>query len=365
VDSDGDGTPDSKDCAPADVNIYPGAPEVCDSIDNNCDGQVDEGVTTLWYADVDRDGFGDSTNSINACTQPQGYVANGTDNCLAMSNPEQTDTDKDGQGNACDSDDDGDGVPDGQDCKPIDAKVYPGAPEQCNGQDDNCDGQVDEGCSGMPTITINDVVVYETEGIARLTVRLSKISNQDIKVSFASIDGTAVSKKTRTANKDYTAVSGTLTIRAGYITGVISVPIAHDGMVEGDENFEVQLSRPINATLADNKGRVTIKNGVPPALTSNSKTRPGREVTEPVNGLNAQILPNPFHTQGTIVINSSNMELMTVQIADITGRIIEVWHGLAPNSRLRLGGAYRPGIYFGRITQGDKSVVVKLIKIAK
>jgi hypothetical protein len=207
--------------------------------------------------------------------------------------------------------------------------------------------------------------VYETEGTARLTVRLSKTSSRDIKVSFASIDGTAVSKKTRTANKDYTAVSGTLTIRAGYITGVIAVPIASDGIAEGDENFEVQLSKPINATIANERGRVTIKDGVPPALTSNSRVTLGREVTEPVYSLNAQILPNPFHTQGTIVINSSNTELMTVQIVDITGRIIEVWHGIAPNSRLRLGGAYRPGIYFGRITQNDESVVVKLIKIAK
>jgi hypothetical protein len=42
-DSDGDGSIDAEDCAPLNKDIYPGAPEVCDGLDNNCDGQVDEG----------------------------------------------------------------------------------------------------------------------------------------------------------------------------------------------------------------------------------------------------------------------------------------------------------------------------------
>lgn len=43
-DSDEDGTPDASDCAPEDAEIHPGAAELCDNIDNDCDGTVDAGA---------------------------------------------------------------------------------------------------------------------------------------------------------------------------------------------------------------------------------------------------------------------------------------------------------------------------------
>jgi hypothetical protein len=49
-------------------------------VDNNCSGEADEGLSkTTFFADADGDGYGDSSASLEACSEPQGYVENDTD----------------------------------------------------------------------------------------------------------------------------------------------------------------------------------------------------------------------------------------------------------------------------------------------
>jgi hypothetical protein len=67
------------DCNDNNASINPGAAEVCDTVDNNCDGQIDEGLTTTYYQDADGDGYGNPVVSIQACTQPSGYVLDNSD----------------------------------------------------------------------------------------------------------------------------------------------------------------------------------------------------------------------------------------------------------------------------------------------
>jgi hypothetical protein len=173
---------DDSDCDDAAAAINPGALEVCNGIDDDCDGAVDadDGDVTdteTYYTDFDGDGFGWELTSIEACDPPWGFVADDSDcdDADAAVNPDQAevcngiDDDCDGLTDADDPDvadavtyfidHDGDGygsdeytelacdppsgyVRDDSDCDDLDSEVHPDAAEICNGLDDNCDGIV-------------------------------------------------------------------------------------------------------------------------------------------------------------------------------------------------------------------------------
>ncbi len=72
-------TGDDTDCNDLEVAINPGASEICDLRDNDCDGSVDEGVGSTFYADADGDSFGNSGSTIVSCSAPDGFTGNTTD----------------------------------------------------------------------------------------------------------------------------------------------------------------------------------------------------------------------------------------------------------------------------------------------
>ncbi len=98
----------SDDCDDLEADTYPDAHEVCDEEDNDCDGDTDEDVESIFYADDDGDGYGEPGNVEQACDAPSGYVANNDD---------------------CDDDD---------------AATSPAAYEICDEEDNDCDGDTDE-----------------------------------------------------------------------------------------------------------------------------------------------------------------------------------------------------------------------------
>lgn len=104
------------DCNDANAKINPGAAEVCNDIDDNCNGQTDEGFNKDWYVDADGDTYRSNTNStkVVSCATPPGPTRY-TQRVTPV------------------------------DCNDTRADVNPGATELCNGIDDDCDGLVDEG----------------------------------------------------------------------------------------------------------------------------------------------------------------------------------------------------------------------------
>jgi len=172
-DADGDGFNAEDDCDDDDPERNPDAVEICDDIDNNCDGYADEGVGSFFYTDTDQDGFGSSWISIESCVAPPGFVDNNLDcndmeptaNPLATEICDDIDNNCNGQIDEnvgttyyLDSDLDGYGSPDlevvvcdpvegfvlnNDDCDDFLAEVHPEAEEICDGIDNDCDGVID------------------------------------------------------------------------------------------------------------------------------------------------------------------------------------------------------------------------------
>ncbi|MEC8422412.1 MAG: putative metal-binding motif-containing protein, partial [Myxococcota bacterium] len=112
-DADGDGYPVPEDCDDHRAAVNPSATELCDDLDNDCDGEIDESDAfdaPGWFRDHDGDGFGDPSAIVYACARPDGVAENGAD------------------------------------CDDQDAWVHPGAREICDplDRDEDCDGLADD-----------------------------------------------------------------------------------------------------------------------------------------------------------------------------------------------------------------------------
>jgi hypothetical protein len=170
---------DNTDCDDTNADVNPGAWEVCNNVDDDCNTLVDDDPRSadLWYPDADSDGFGDERGaSTEACTAPPGTVDN-NDDCddnNAAIRPDATEIVADGIDEDCDGnetcyyDSDRDGYGSittresvdadcgdtresstSDDCDDEDSSIHPGAEEECDGVDQDCNGAIDDGASDL------------------------------------------------------------------------------------------------------------------------------------------------------------------------------------------------------------------------
>ncbi|MEC7987276.1 MAG: putative metal-binding motif-containing protein, partial [Myxococcota bacterium] len=202
-DYDEDGFFNDVDCNDLDPEIHPDAIEVCDGIDNDCDSYIDDEDENLlpdktWYRDVDEDGFGDPSNSVQSCSAAIGFVANNEDcddnnaqiNPTAIEICDQDDNNCNGLIDSADEtldpselvalipDEDGDGYgapsltiygcpndpsPSNRlDCDDNNAQINPAMADYCDGIDNNCDEQVDT-IDEMYLLSGSEIVYYEPD----------------------------------------------------------------------------------------------------------------------------------------------------------------------------------------------------------
>jgi len=344
--------------------VHPGANEVCNSIDDNCNGQIDEGVGTTYYADADHDGYGNPNVSVQACSKPFGYVSNNTD------------------------------------CDDTKSSVHPGAKDLCNGIDDNCNGQIDENAI-TASITPSGTVSY-CDG-SNITLTANSGSNLSYQWQKNSVNISGATKKTYT-----TSVGASYTVKesntyscsstsaativnkvskpAATITALGSLNICHTGSVVLQANTGTGLTYQwlksnSNILGATNSSYTATVQGTYKVVVTNStgcsKTSSGVSVTkscregddtdDELAAGELNIYPNPT-TERFIVdlhlANDVNKEV-TIQIYNSLGQLVQEEKTMSVdgtvNKEIHFTNEAPAGSYLVRVIAGDELFTKQLV----
>ena len=335
------------DCADWDATIYPGAPELANGRDDNCNGQVDEGLPMQrYYMDVDKDGFGRNENSKLSAIPLAGYVlVNG-------------------------------------DCADFDTTIYPGAPELANGRDDNCNGQVDEGLqtkryyldvdkdgfgrnegSKLSSIPLTGYVLVNGDCAdfdATIYPGAPELANgRDDNCNGQADEGLPMQRYYQDVDKDgYGREQG---------SRLSAIPLAGYVLLGGDCNdFDPKIypGAPEIKNNKDDNCDGQVDEGLRISVTG-EPARDGKIATEPVSGdLQVVVSPVPSYYDFTVYLQQGDRnEKVGIRVYDQMGRLVEGKDQLSIGTRFTIGSRYAKGYYTLEVVQGKSRKVIKLIKL--
>lgn len=268
TDNDSDTYMSDVDCDDNNPNIHPGATEVCDLVDNDCDGQIDEGLaTTTYYVDTDLDTYGTGTGVAYCANPGAGFATVGGD------------------------------------CNDNSATINPGATDIPN-------NGIDEDCVGGDATTTSTVVAVSDNGTCTendVNASIAILANDLVNGATATISNAEVDIDLVTAGFQNTFTSVTPSVVWTYDGQFFGTLACDPGLnVEGTVTLDYRICEKTNLTNCSGTATVTVV--IAPSTVSLDEQT-----------IVFALFPNP--TKDLLTISSAN-KVKAVSVIGLDGKVV-------------------------------------------